>query len=526
MANATGGTITYSGGKTIHTFTSSGTFTTPQFSIQPIIETLVVGGGGSGGRNNGGGGGGGGISHDTGFTVTSETAYTITVGNGGGTTTTSIPGASGGNSSINSVYIGYGGGGGGSGLNQNGVNGGSGGGGGAANRAGGTGTDGSGGTLYGNNGGRSSTSEWYAGGGGGAGAVGQTATVGNSGDGGNGYAFSTSGSSIIYGGGGGGGSYAGANSAGGTGGGGAGKASNSGVAGTAGTVNLGGGGGGGSGGNGNGGAGGKGIVIISYETDGFIQIVATTNYLLNYRKTREPKVKTTLTNVQTELYNTSLLSDANLVAYYQFEGNANDYKATYNGTATSVTYGTSYGLFNQGANFAGAGYININAGFGNTFSFTFRFKTTATSLKPLFYAGNQPAPTTPTGWIPMIIMNANGTVRAETWVGAGSSVTSSSAYNDGNWHTLVFVSGASYYSLYIDGSLIGTYTATVNNSWWTKTVIGAGYVDTGRGSASTAYYYFVGQIDDVAIFNKALNTTEIALLYYQRYPAINITGVE
>ena len=46
---ATGGTITYSGGMTIHTFTSSGTFTVLTAPASPTVEALVVAGGGGGG---------------------------------------------------------------------------------------------------------------------------------------------------------------------------------------------------------------------------------------------------------------------------------------------------------------------------------------------------------------------------------------------------------------------------------------------------------------------------------------------
>ena len=45
---ATGGTITYSGGMTIHTFTSSGTFTVLTAPGGATVEALVVAGGGGG----------------------------------------------------------------------------------------------------------------------------------------------------------------------------------------------------------------------------------------------------------------------------------------------------------------------------------------------------------------------------------------------------------------------------------------------------------------------------------------------
>jgi hypothetical protein len=62
-AKATGGAISYYSGKTIHTFTSSGTFATlSNWNNPDTVEYLVVaGGGGGGGANDGGGGGAGGV---------------------------------------------------------------------------------------------------------------------------------------------------------------------------------------------------------------------------------------------------------------------------------------------------------------------------------------------------------------------------------------------------------------------------------------------------------------------------------
>jgi hypothetical protein len=51
-----GGTVTTSGGNTIHTFTSSGSLTGAM-----ALNYLVVAGGGGGGSGQSGGGGGGGL---------------------------------------------------------------------------------------------------------------------------------------------------------------------------------------------------------------------------------------------------------------------------------------------------------------------------------------------------------------------------------------------------------------------------------------------------------------------------------
>lgn len=229
-----------------------------QFS-QPagyLVNYLVVAGGGGAGYRFGGGGGAGGVQVGS-SSLSSGTAYTITVGAGGaGGASGGTNGSNGTTSSISAVVTAVGGGGGGFSDNSNGNAGGSGGGGGRWGTAvGGAGTSGQG--YAGGNGTAPSASPDRAGGGGGAGGTGFNGSV--SGNGGPGISSSITGTAINYAGGGGGG---GGNNfgLGGIGGGGNGS---SGSSATAGTANSGGGGGG----NGDtiaGMAGGSGIVIISY----------------------------------------------------------------------------------------------------------------------------------------------------------------------------------------------------------------------------------------------------------------------
>jgi hypothetical protein len=212
---ATGGTITTSGGYTIHSFTSSGTFTP---NSAGTVEYLVVAGGGGRGKEAyyGGGGGGGGYLTATGFTV-AATGLTVTVG-AGGAKSLSGTGADGADSVFSSITAV--GGGGGGGADVVGSAGGSGGGGGGNDsaRAGGSATAG-----QGNNGGASQTSSASAaGGGGGAGGVGGTSTgtsLGTGGVGGAGLQSSINGTATYYSAGGGGvnGYYSPADGANGTG---------------------------------------------------------------------------------------------------------------------------------------------------------------------------------------------------------------------------------------------------------------------------------------------------------------------
>ena len=265
---ATGGTITTSGSYTIHTFTSSGTFTP---AIAGTVDYLVVAGGGGGGFEVGGAGGAGGFRTAAGFSV-AATGLTVTVGAGGtGRTSDGVPPT--GADSVFSSITSLGGGGAGSAVNPapaNNINGGNGGSGGSG--AGRTGaTAGTGTAGQGNNAGATvGNYNWSLvaeGGGGGAGAVGVAGTISpyKGGNGGAGLSSSYSGSAVTYAGGGGGGSYQGAIGSGGAGGGGNGASTN-GHSGVAATANTGGGGGGGGAGGTAGGNGGSGIVIIRYLT--------------------------------------------------------------------------------------------------------------------------------------------------------------------------------------------------------------------------------------------------------------------
>jgi M6 family metalloprotease-like protein len=262
---ATGGTVTYSGGYTIHTFTSNGTFTC---SGPMDLEVLVVAGGGGGGCHTGGGGGAGGVVYCDSYSANGNVSVTVGAG-GSGSSNSSIKGTNGSNSVFGSITA-IGGGGGASRFTMSAGNGGSGGGGSPASLGNsyGSGTPGQGyaGGMGGN------AWNYLSGGGGGATAVGNGGTGYGNGNGGAGAAYSISGSTVYYGGGGGGGVYGtDTPGAGGIGGGGAGSNTSSAVG--NGAPNSGGGGGGGGLISGTyvgrpGGNGGSGIVIVSYPTIG------------------------------------------------------------------------------------------------------------------------------------------------------------------------------------------------------------------------------------------------------------------
>ncbi|MFA5779370.1 MAG: glycine-rich domain-containing protein [Elusimicrobiota bacterium] len=262
-AQATGGTITYSGGYTIHTFTSNGTFT-PNSAMN--VEVLVVGGGGGGGSDVGAGGGGARVRYVGNILVTGN--QNVVVGNGGNGGYGNEPvgtsfGITGQSSSFGSYSALGGCGGGGRGATQGARTDGWSGGGGGYNSP----------NSAGNGGGAGGAGNASSNGGGGGGSAPAAGASGNGipGTGGAGL-LETSGmfsdNTSYYGGGGGGSGYAGAAGSGGIGGGGAGTASSS--DGNPGIPNTGGGGGGGGTSATNwGGTGGSGIVIVRYSSSSY-----------------------------------------------------------------------------------------------------------------------------------------------------------------------------------------------------------------------------------------------------------------
>lgn len=119
-AKATGGNVSFYGGKTIHAFTGSGTFATTSNWSAADVEYVVIGGGGGGGGNGGtnGAGGGGAGTYRTGSTPIGahpvSTSIQVGAGGVGGQWPATKKGATGTSSYFGTPITSPGGGGGGS----------------------------------------------------------------------------------------------------------------------------------------------------------------------------------------------------------------------------------------------------------------------------------------------------------------------------------------------------------------------------------------------------------------------------
>ena len=479
--------------------------------VAPPVPThfLVVAGGGGGGSTGdsigGGGGGAGGLRTSYGsFTgggdpaestigISLNTAYTITVGDGRAAISGNDSATSGGRgyTGLNSIFStitadgGGGGGGGGSSNNQ---------------FSGGTGGSGGGGSTWGSGAAGvaiSSPVQGYAGGagandsgtrigagGGGAGSVGYnggSSNTGTIGDGGAGLEVNIiGGTGNFYAGGGGGGTgYLGTTGGDGANGSGAGGIWSGGSGGNA-TLNTGSGGGGGAGNGGTGGSGGSGVVILRYPT-------ADLPYFTTTGTLNTPSATDTVADAAYPVANT---------AYYKLDSNAND-------SALS-------GYIGQGGIFNGtSSVISLPTGVDKNNNFTLSFWVNFDTLSDydslitlqLNYR---------------IYTNAMSDGRLFFYDGNTTLSTSAGAVATGNWYNIVVTKSSTLVNgkgmiIYVNGVDVANNSVTANAINNTST--GLNLLGAYNASPGGNYFYLDGRLDQVRIFNTALSSSNVALLY-------------
>jgi hypothetical protein len=219
-----------------------------------------------------------------------------------------------------------------------------------------------------------------------------------------------------------------------------------------------------------------------------------------------------------ELNSTSLISDANLKQYNRFEGNSN---ATIgdNGSDTSVSYSSTDGLFGQYASFPATNGQKIQLTDAYTHalsgqdSFCMTMWVKATSLTGNVFWSRSGS------WDTYGYVGGDGFIRF-SYNGAYMD-TASGALPTDTWTFLCFqkTTGTTG-QIYVNGSQSGS-DGTIGSTLTSSENINLGnYYD---GDLSS--YKFEGKIEDFAIFNRTLTTTEISNLYNGTWPSTtNATG--
>lgn len=211
-----------------------------------------------------------------------------------------------------------------------------------------------------------------------------------------------------------------------------------------------------------------------------------------------------------ELFTTSLYSDANLVWYARMEGNSNDSKSVLTPTDTDMAYNASYGKFNQGALFNGASsYISYadNAALDvGDYSISCWINLNGTGKYQDIYSRQIGAGSNPNMYLR--VTNTDGfQFLGNDGVTGGFSITAGS-FGAGSWINFVGVcdTATNKAEMFINGTSIGT-SANDQSSFVSNTPFILGREATG-GS-----FYFDGQMDDFAFFNRALTSTEAGYIY-------------
>ena len=211
-------------------------------------------------------------------------------------------------------------------------------------------------------------------------------------------------------------------------------------------------------------------------------------------------------------------ASSSLLIHYNFGNqNCNDTSGNnINGTSSNVSY-VSDGSGGYAASFNGSSsYITLpNNTISNHTSFTIMisFKASPGNYGSLFGYQNAPVGSTiPTidEFIPMIVIRSDGMLYGSLWNGSSSiEVISSSAVNDGNWHTVYFSVQPNSIRLLLDGAVVGTGTGTVNNLSMFYNQIGTSfpqraYMPAADANSNISWYWFNGLIHDFYFYNTAL----------------------
>jgi len=192
-----------------------------------------------------------------------------------------------------------------------------------------------------------------------------------------------------------------------------------------------------------------------------------------------------------------------------------DFYGTDNATCTNCPTATT-GIVSGAQQFTAASSVNaaddntFDWGVSDSFSIEFWMKTDPAST----CSGNQ------------VIVGRKNSPSGLLWVGCadggaaafelydsngtGTGITGSKDLTDGNWHHIVAVRDASANQnlIYVDGILENSKSATYLSGFDFSVPLNIGWLNLASG------FHFLGTIDEVALYNKALSDIEIRSHYY------------
>ncbi len=219
-----------------------------------------------------------------------------------------------------------------------------------------------------------------------------------------------------------------------------------------------------------------------------------------------------------------------LVAYYPFNGNANDESGNdYNGTVYAATLTPDrFGADANAYNFPGTSdnYITTNyTGIAGSSERTIALwvKTTTNSRPIILSYGGVYNQINPGSTFICGVGRASNTLYASIDVQDGA-ISYKASTNDNTWHFYVWIVPNLSHPKCGDVKIYqdGVQLTTVLDYWSTLSYSQNQIVNTISGTSHTVKIgqfinspYFSGQIDDIRIFNRALSNSEIQVLYHE-----------
>jgi len=224
------------------------------------------------------------------------------------------------------------------------------------------------------------------------------------------------------------------------------------------------------------------------------------------------------------IYNESLPTSG-MVAYYPFNGNANDLSGNANnGTVYGASLTTDrFGNSNQAYSFNGinntidvpnSGTLDFSS---DQFSFSFWMRISAYPVNGTgseFINKYSGIGATDKGF--MLVLDSNGNqfiyryADASTTGGWGIESLSYSYFPSlGTWLHIVVTTNSGYDKLYLNGNLVSSNTTKHNFNIGANTAI----LRFGGNTPQNPGPYFNGSLDDIRIYNRPLTTAEVTALY-------------
>ncbi len=206
-----------------------------------------------------------------------------------------------------------------------------------------------------------------------------------------------------------------------------------------------------------------------------------------------------------------------LVAYYPFNGNANDESANNNnGTIVDATFTQDRkGKNNSALSFDGDGdYVSCgsdNRGILDTITISLWLKTTDTYS---YILSKYNLLIQQSGFLLNIDADGYPRFAGRDEDGAeGDYIRTSdppSIINDGNWHHVLAVVASTHWKLHIDGVLVSTASSTTASPKLTNGIILT--IASNPDIGTVAAEELSGVIDDVAIYNRVLSEKEMEVI--------------